>query len=134
MPAEDEGLLQSFDRQAQMEYGRSKGRSKLIRRAIEEYLERHGQRSPQTVLTEIDDRATQDLARLEAGVRYLKAKAGLSIRQIARITYFSRGKVYRIVRGINVKPVRVKNFDVNAWRQRWQLFETETSVEEAFSW
>jgi len=131
---EDEWILKSINRLALMEYGR-KGRSKIIKKALIEYLERHKPGNPQTTLTDPIP-TDQEQARLEAGVRYLKAKCRLSIRQIARITGWGRGRIQRIVKGIDVKPYRVKKekFDVNAWRQRWIFFRRGAPLEEAFKW
>jgi len=117
-----------------MEYG-SKGRSKLLRQAMEEYVERHFPGNPQTILFDVDDVNPFEYqqARLEAGVRRLKSKCKLSIRQICRVTSIGRGRVQRIVKGIKVKPIRLGKgkFDVNGWRHKWRLFKRGASYEEA---
>ena len=129
LPVEDAWLLECFDRLARMEYG-GKGRSRLLRRAMVEYLERHASRNLQATL--LEDPVRAERARLEAGIRFLKARCRLSIRQIARITGWSRSRVQRITKGIKAKPVRTGHFDVNSWRRRWMLFKRGVKAEEAF--
>jgi len=132
VPGKYKPVLEAFDRLVRLERCKY-GRSELTIRAWQEYLERHSLGNPQTVL---EDRAASEETRLQAGVRYLKVKCKLSIRQIAQITGRGRGTVQRVVKGVDVKPVLVRkgNFDLNVWRQRWILFKQGVPAEEAFKW
>jgi len=135
-------MLESFDRLARMEYGR-RGRSKLIRTAILEYLDRHGQGNPQRPLNSSPSAERAEMKqlnshgridRIEQGLKYLKKHSRLSIRQIAQVTYLNRSKIARIVKGIHVKPVLTKNFDAQPWRKRWDLFLSGVPAHQAFQW
>lgn len=138
IPSTFESLLKTFDRLARMEYGR-KGRSRLMIRAMDEYVQRHYPGNPQGVLadepeTEIDGSL---FTREKAGVVFLKVKCRLSIRQIAKVTYLSRSAIYRILKeeGVKSKPAYQKKntFEVNLWRERWMLFKRGMGPEEAFN-
>jgi hypothetical protein len=82
--ASDSWILEGIDRLAMMKYGR-RGRSKMIFRVLQMYLNTQGNDNHQRTF-QSDHPPVTDVEREKAGIRFLKAKCKLSLRQISGIT------------------------------------------------
>jgi len=128
LPSKDKWLLEYFDVHAKMERG---NRTRLIRQAMLEYANRHREGNPQKPL--VREATTSPIARIEAGIRFLRTHNKLSYKQIARITYISFRQVHKIAcDGKKVKRRKLKGSLLESYRQKWELFKRGLSPEEAF--
>lgn len=131
VPPRDAWIIERTEQLARVEYG-SRGRSKMIIKALLTYLNKHSEGNPQSSLKSNHYRI-RDIEREQAGIRFLKAKSKLSLRKISTVTGWSYGKVQRLCKDINAGSIRFgRRFPIDLFQQRWKLFLAGTSPEEAF--
>jgi len=124
IPRDMQAVLKAFDELALLEYRRRKGtRSKLILRAMKEYVDHHYPGNPQTPL--FDQTRLHDPGRIKAAINFLRFQRKLSIRKISKIVGLSKSEVHRVCErvGFDVQPLSFKGrFPYDAYRERLKDF------------
>lgn len=132
LPAQDRWILEAIDGLAKMERMRG-GRSQLIKKALLEYLNRHGGGNPQMALTALAA-PSSSMGLVEAGIINLRRKCHLGYERISQTTGLSFRRVRQICRECpSCKADRRRgNFPLTKYQEAWRKFLTGMKFDEAF--
>ncbi len=132
LPAQDRWVLEAIDGLARMERMRG-GRSQLIKKALLEYLNRHGEGNPQMALTALAA-PSQSIGLVEAGVISLRRKCRLGYGRISQITDLSFRRVRQICR--ECPPCKAErrrgSFPLTKYQKAWRKLLAGVKFDEAF--
>lgn len=136
VPPDKNQVLKLFDELAMREYRRRKGaRSKLILKAMQEYLDHHYPGQPQPPLFNLQ--RLFDPHRDRAAIAFLRNQHKLSVRKISKIVGRSIHYVYDVCEKVGAieEPPRWpkgRRFPYETYRKAFERFMNGIPLEEAF--